>query len=60
MTEEAKTPMNVECTKCKHVWPAVYLPLEVGKATAILMALRCPMCAAPAKDIVVHAEEKKK
>lgn len=46
-----KRPMRVQCGKCDHIWPAAYLPMEMGKVAALLKRVMCPMCGAAAKDI---------
>lgn len=45
--------MWVRCTGCSHVWPAVYLPMEMGKVGQVLRGLRCPKCATGARGIVM-------
>lgn len=43
MTEERK-PFFVQCSKCKHCWPAAYYPMEVSAWARIVMKAICPMC----------------
>lgn len=50
--------MWVRCAGCRHVWPAVYLPMEMGKVAQVLRGLRCPKCATGAHGIVMaNADE---
>ena len=46
-----RNPMNVRCGVCDHVWVAAYMPMDVSDLVKITKNLRCPMCAAPAKEI---------
>lgn len=48
-----RKPMLARCAKCEHVWPILYLPLEIGVAGAVLKAAHCPNCGANASFIYV-------
>lgn len=48
-----RRPMYARCSKCEHVWPILYLPLEISTAGAVLKAAHCPNCGANAANIYV-------
>lgn len=48
---EGKSPMNVKCGKCNHVWTAAWLPMEMRKVAKVIGKLHCPACGNDAKDI---------
>jgi uncharacterized Zn finger protein len=52
MTDDQRD-MWVNCKSCGHVWVALRLPMEMGKAAKVMIKLHCPGCAADAKQIRV-------
>lgn len=48
-----REPLRVICSKCKHVWVGLYLPMAIGDAAKAMGKLCCPMCAADSKQIRV-------
>lgn len=44
MTE--RTPFNVQCFGCQHVWPLLQLPMPLHEAAAKMKAATCPNCGA--------------
>jgi hypothetical protein len=50
MDLSGKTPFNVMCEKCKHIWTALYTPMPMADAARILKSLRCPVCASTSAD----------
>lgn len=40
-----RQPMLVQCRGCGHVWPLVYLPMEILKAAEAMQRACCPGCA---------------
>ena len=45
MSEIRPNAFFVRCGECGHVWPAVYLPMELAKACKVLKRVFCPKCA---------------
>lgn len=43
---DARKPFWVKCPApdCRHCWPAVYLPMEMGKCAKLLARAACPKC----------------
>jgi hypothetical protein len=56
MTDSLKSPFNVRCGDCQHVWAAAWLPMEMFKVAKIVRHLTCPKCAAPSKRIFMAYE----
>lgn len=48
-----RKPMFARCASCEHVWPILYLPLEISAAGNVLKAAHCPNCGANAAHIYV-------
>lgn len=48
-----RKPMYARCDKCDHVWPILYLPLEISTAGQVLKAAHCPNCGANSAHIYV-------
>lgn len=46
---EGRTPMVALCgaSDCDHVWIALWLPMEMLMAAAVMKSLRCPLCGNP-------------
>lgn len=56
-----KTPCLAKCSTCSHVWPAAWLPMQVGAAASTMQANArvCPACgtkSTKAKPIVIANE----
>ena len=52
MTDDGRD-MWVNCKSCGHVWVALRLPMEMGKAAKVMIKLHCPDCGADSKSIRV-------
>ena len=48
-----KNAVYGRCEECGHVWPIVYLPMELGKAARVMSRCHCPACGASSKSIKV-------
>lgn len=50
---EGRTPMVALCgaSDCDHVWIALWLPMEMLMAAAVMKSLRCPLCGNPAPKL---------
>ena len=52
-----RSPFNVRCGSCKHVWTAAWLPMEMSACARLLLGARCPACGHGPKGIfVAHGE----
>lgn len=49
--EDGKTPQNVRCADCSHVWVGLYLPQPIAVAAKMMKNLTCPKCGADSKRI---------
>lgn len=48
-----RTPFNVRCQPCGHVWTAAWLPMPLRDCASMLMGIRCPNCAGGAGSIFI-------
>lgn len=48
---EPRTPFNVKCGACQHVWQAAMLPMPLARMASLLKGLHCPDCGADSKQI---------
>lgn len=39
-----RSPFNVRCEACTHVWTAAWLPMEAGLFARLTARLFCPSC----------------
>lgn len=51
MSGAGDKPFWCRCSRCQHVWPAAYLPMEMNKLAAIMSRTICPKCAARGKSL---------
>jgi hypothetical protein len=52
MTSERElNAFYARCGECGHVWPALYLPMELAKACKVLKRVFCPKCATSGRRI---------
>jgi ribosomal protein S27AE len=51
--------VHAKCGKCGHRWPALRLPMELGKVGKLMRRAFCPECGAESKDIFVGEKEAK-
>lgn len=54
---EPRKPFLVSCSKCEHVWPAAWLPMEVAKFAKVAQNQRCPSCGKGPKGVFVASKE---
>lgn len=55
-----KPPENavwVSCTNCRYTWPAVHLPMEMHKASAVMLATHCPRCGATPDKLNIASDD---
>jgi len=45
--QRPRRPLNALCRDeaCAHVWPVVYMPMDLVKASMLMRRAACPMCA---------------
>lgn len=43
---EGRTPMVAICSvdECRHIWIAMWLPMNMLMAAAVMKSLHCPLC----------------
>ena len=51
MDANERVPFWAKCVRCKHIWTAAYLPMDMTAFANLAKGLCCPMCAATAKEI---------
>lgn len=54
--EDGKTPTNVQCAECKHVWVGFYLPQPISVIAKMMKNLTCPKCGTDSKRIHIGAK----
>lgn len=57
MSNPERKPFWAKCADCNHCWPVAYLPMEMSKAGKLMRGLKCPMCAATGKRIVIAKQD---
>lgn len=53
LASPARSPFNVRCGSCSHVWTAVWLPMEAGLFAKVTRRVLCPACGHGPKGIGV-------
>lgn len=57
---ETREALMAECWTCGHVWPAVYLPMELTRAAIAMKRATCPMCGETGDNIhLAHESDAK-
>lgn len=46
MAEHHKQPVLAGCPSCRHIWPILWMPMEINKAATVMQAgaTMCPAC----------------
>jgi len=55
---DTRSPFNVQCDKCQHVWTAAWLPMEARTFAKVTARLHCPSCGNGPKEIFAAPGEK--
>lgn len=49
----SRSPFNVGCGSCRHVWTAAWLPMEMDRVAKLLLGIHCPARGGGPKGIFV-------
>lgn len=52
-----RSPLNVRCGSCQHVWTAAWLPMEMALVARTVGRAHCPACGTGPKGLFVAPGE---